>query len=116
MLKAAPTVAFLACAATAAYAQEAPKPPEEVTPDRYQIVFTPDVPGDTFLLDTSSGRVWRMTHITDLKGEPDVWMYMWRVDSEAERTALYTEHGKKVAPVVAVAPANSPAASAAKPR
>ncbi len=116
MLKAALAVTFLACAA-AAEAQDAPKPPEDFTPDRYQIVLTPDVPADAFLLDTSTGRVWRMTHATDLKGEPDVWMYMWRVDSEAEKLALYAEHGKKAAPTaLAVAPGRPPAAGAAKSR
>jgi len=113
MLKAALTVAFLACAAAAAHAQDAAKPPEEATPDRYQIVFTPDVPADALLLDTATGRVWRMTHATDLKGDPDVWMYMWRVDSEAERLALYAEHAKKGAPAAQAVPAAKPPASGA---
>lgn len=113
MLKATLTIAFLAYAAATAHAQDAPKPAEDVTPDRYQIVFSPDVPADTFLLDTSTGRVWRLTHVTDLKGEPDVWMNMWRVDSDSEKLALYTEHGKKAA---AATPAKPPAAGSPRSR
>ena len=34
-------------------------------PGRYQIFFSPNVRADTFLVDTSTGRIWRMTRIQD---------------------------------------------------
>lgn len=51
---------------------------------RYQIVISPHVRADTFLLDTATGRVWINTQFSDLKGEPTVWQVMDRVDSIKE--------------------------------
>ena len=115
MLKAALTVGFLAFGVATVHAQDAATTPDEITPDRYQIVLTQDAPAEAYLLDTSTGRVWHMTHMSDVKGEPDVWMYMARVDSEAEKLALYAEHAKKGASAPAAVPsAKLPATGTAK--
>lgn len=51
---------------------------------RYQIVFSPNVRADTFLLDTQKGRVWQMTKFSDLPGEPTAWNEMDVIDSSGE--------------------------------
>ena len=115
MLKAALTVGVLAFAIATAHAQDVSKTPDDITPDRYQIVLTQDVPAEAFLLDTSTGHVWHMTHMSDLKGEPDVWMYMARIDSEAAKLALYAEYGRKGASTPAIPSAKLPLTVTTKP-
>lgn len=51
-------------------------------PARYQIVMREGFRTDTWLLDTETGRAWLMMKITDVKGEPTVWMYMDRIDTD----------------------------------
>jgi hypothetical protein len=60
-----------------------PNPPATAatsSPGRYVIVISPHAERGTYLLDTQEGRVWAHTTFTDLKGEPDVWLYMDRLD------------------------------------
>jgi hypothetical protein len=54
---------------------------------RYQLVINPTVRADTFLVDTKTGRIWSRTKITDIVGEPEVWMAEPRMDNEQEFTA-----------------------------
>ena len=65
-----------------------PKPqvntPGPVTQGRYQVVFSPWMRADTFLLDTQTGRMWKPVQYTDLEGEPTVWQYVERLDTAAE--------------------------------
>lgn len=51
---------------------------------RYQIFINPNVRADTLLLDTQTGKTWVQTGITNVKGEPTIWMYRERLDNEAE--------------------------------
>lgn len=67
-----------------ARADEQQRPVARAVDGRYQIVVNPSVRADTFLLDTQTGRVWRLTRYTNLKGNPEVWLYMDRVDSILE--------------------------------
>jgi len=50
---------------------------------RYQIYFSPIARADVYLLDTETGRVWTNVKYTDVQGQPTVWMYQERIDSEA---------------------------------
>jgi hypothetical protein len=57
--------------------------------DRYQIVISPHLRADTFLLDTTTGRVWTPTQYTSYEGDPKAWSVVPRLDNrEAERTWL----------------------------
>src|SRR5271168_3090426 len=49
---------------------------------RYQIFMNPNVRADTLLLDTQTGKTWVQTGITNVKGEPTIWMYREHVDNE----------------------------------
>ena len=65
------------------YEDATPAPP--ISPvGRYQIFFNPNVRADTFLVDTEDGRIWRMTTVTDVVGEPTVWLPERRLDNDQE--------------------------------
>ena len=51
---------------------------------RFQIFFNPNVRADTFLVDTQTGKVWRMTTYTDIIGEPTIWQFMERIDTKEQ--------------------------------
>jgi len=51
---------------------------------RFQIFFSPITRADTFLVDTQTGRTWRLTQYVDVKGEPSAWMYVDRLDDARE--------------------------------
>lgn len=53
---------------------------------RYQIVFSPHVRADTFLLDTVTGRVWSHAQYTSYEGNPSAWDLEHRHDAEDEWT------------------------------
>ena len=55
---------------------------------RFQIVMRDGVRADTFLLDTQEGRVWRLTQLTDIDGQPSVWLPMERIDSADDLQGL----------------------------
>lgn len=62
---------------------------------RFQIIFNPSgVRADTFLLDTQTGKIWRPTKYTDLRGEPTVWVYEDRLDTLAQVQAFAAAYGK----------------------
>ncbi|NTU54512.1 MAG: hypothetical protein HGA97_12645 [Chlorobiaceae bacterium] len=79
-------------AALAAQAQDAGRPASDrrgtSTDGRFQIVMRDGVRADTFLLDTQEGKVWQQTQITDVEGQPTVWMFMERIDSKADYSRL----------------------------
>jgi hypothetical protein len=54
------------------------------TVGRYQIFFGPHARADQYLVDTETGRVWQKVEYPDLKGEPEVWMPLTRIDSDLE--------------------------------
>lgn len=51
---------------------------------RYQIIVSPGVRADTFLLDTATGKTWVQTTITDVEDEPTLWLYRERIDGAAD--------------------------------
>ena len=53
-------------------------------PGRYQIVFSPLVRADTFLLDTATGRVWTHPTFSAYEGDPSAWNLEKRFDTEDE--------------------------------
>ena len=55
---------------------------------RYQIVFSPHVRADTFLLDTKTGEIWQMQVRADLTGEPTTWERMLREDNSTDEKDL----------------------------
>lgn len=94
----------------------APTPRAAGQPGRYQIVINPGARADTFLLDTTTGQVWQRTKYTDLEGQPEVWQYQDRVDSQLDLIAWAADHGRKPAPApVSEVPPELPPAPAAEP-
>lgn len=58
---------------------------------------------DTFLLDTETGKTWRMTSYTDLKGNPDLWLFIDRADDDYQlglwiKTQTFKEPVQKANP------------------
>jgi hypothetical protein len=51
-------------------------------PGRYQIVFSPLMRADTYLLDTTTGQVWRQVTASHVNGEPSVWERMERLEGD----------------------------------
>ena len=39
---------------------------------------------DTYLIDAQTGKTWQRTKLTDLEGQPELWVYEDRIDSLAE--------------------------------
>ena len=101
MIKCILVVALLVIATQQTIAADQP-PPDQSPPTtltgRYQIVFSPHMRADTFLLDTETGRVWSVVKFSELNGEPVVWEPMVRLDSEAEEIAWMAKIGFKPAP------------------
>lgn len=62
---------------------------------RFQIFFNPNVRADTFLLDTQTGKVWQLTQLTDVKGDPTVWNRMDRLDDDKQIFQFILQHGMK---------------------
>jgi hypothetical protein len=62
---------------------------------RFQIFFNPNARADTFLLDTQTGKVWRLTQITDVIGDPTVWDRMERLDDDKQAYQFLLKHGAK---------------------
>lgn len=60
---------------------------------RFQLVFSPTTPTDKFLVDTQTGKVWQLARFTDVKGNPVVWQYMYRIDNRNEQEKFAQERG-----------------------
>lgn len=58
---------------------------------RYQIVFSPHVRADTFLLDTQKGRVWVMVKFSDIAGEPSAFDEVEVIDNTGEIGVKYND-------------------------
>ena len=82
---------FLLLCSFIAFAQSRPVRPAQSSSvsevGRYQIFFNPNVRADTFLVDTETGKIWRMQSVTDVVGEPSVWVFEDRLDSKADMKA-----------------------------
>jgi len=63
-------------------------------PPRFQIAFSPHAARDTFLLDTTTGRVWQLTSFSYLDGEPVAWDLMTRIDNKDDFGRFIQEHSK----------------------
>lgn len=59
---------------------------------RFQIFYSPHVARDTFLLDTTTGRVWQLATFSDLTGQPSAWDLMTRIDSNKDFDKFVQEH------------------------
>jgi hypothetical protein len=62
---------------------------------RYQIVFSPHVARDTFMIDTLTGRVWQLTQFSRLSGEPVAWEIMERIDGDDDYDRFVSAWGRK---------------------
>jgi hypothetical protein len=62
---------------------------------RFVVVHSPQVERDTVLLDTATGRTWTESQITDVKGDPLVWVPMPQMNGAADWSALVAQHGSK---------------------
>ena len=51
---------------------------------RYQIYMHPQIRADQYLLDTQNGTVWTKVSYTNLKGEPQLWVQMHRVQGDED--------------------------------
>ena len=90
---------LVACGAAVLLAQSTrPAPRTAGTSGRFQIVMNPAARADTFLLDTATGQIWQRTKYTDLDGQPEVWQYQDRVDSQVDLLAWAADHGRRPAP------------------
>jgi hypothetical protein len=69
-----------------------PSAASALTTGRFQIVAGPRETSGTYLLDTMTGRVWRLVQKRDLEGEPYVWEHMDRLDSNADDYVFKQEH------------------------
>jgi hypothetical protein len=65
-------------------------------PGRYQIVVSQHGQRDTFLLDTGSGRVWRLVHFTDVEEQPTAWQEMPRMGPGDSMRAIMARFGWKL--------------------
>lgn len=81
--------------AAAAQANAAPQLNAPVQSGRFQIFFSPHARGDTFLVDTQTGKVWQLIKFTDVRGEPTVWDRMDRLDDDAQTLRFLRQHGAK---------------------
>jgi len=59
---------------------------------RYQIMTNAR---DTFLLDTATGSVWRLTQYSDFNKDPLAWAPMFRLDKPSDTSPLLSEYGLK---------------------
>lgn len=85
-------ITALSCAPlTNVFAQQS----ERVQNDRFQIFFAPRARADTFLLDKQTGKVWQLTKLTDIEGEPLVWNRMDRIDDNKSEHQYVLRHGVK---------------------
>ena len=55
---------------------------------RYQIYMHHKVRADQYLLDTQNGTVWTKVSYTNLKGDPELWVQMHRVQGPEELRRL----------------------------
>lgn len=58
---------------------------------RYQVVFSPHVRADTFLLDTQKGRVWVLAKFSDIPGEPSAFDEIDVIDNGGEIGIKFTD-------------------------
>jgi hypothetical protein len=78
-----PTICFLllGCDQFNARQSEAPAPDQlaqakTTAVGRFQVVFSPHLRADTFLVDTETGRIWRQTSYPELQDNPTAWSEM----------------------------------------
>jgi hypothetical protein len=83
------------------WGQQQPLRPAATKPEvgRFQIVAQPGTAGEVFLLDTSTGKVWREVLFQIAKGDdngldgaPWLWIPMTRLDSKTDLVAFVARH------------------------
>lgn len=73
--------------------QHPSKTDTSTTAPRFQLFVNPEVRADTLLLDTYTGKIWRMTKMNE--DGVHAWVAEDRLDSEAEEFAWYVNHTPK---------------------
>jgi hypothetical protein len=68
---------------------------------RYNVLFSPHVRADTFLLDTQTGQVWILSQYSDLNGKPSAWTPMTRLDNAQQEAAFAKAYGMAPPPDLA---------------
>lgn len=63
---------------------------------RYQLFSESSVPGFIFLLDTSTGRIWKMQRVEQLPGNPVVWEPQLRFETYDEEKVWFEKQLKAV--------------------
>jgi len=84
-------ILFALAASMPAFAQAGPVG----APGRYIIVHSPHVQTDTVLLDTTTGKTWRLTQDSSRAGEAVAWVPMARTDNPAEMQQFLRDHPPK---------------------
>src|ERR1700691_6277094 len=79
--------AMLAVFSAPSWAQEAEQP------GRFQLIMKPESRGEPFLLDTGTGKVWRLVQHSELNGTPVVWEPMDRLEGPFNYMALAQKYG-----------------------
>lgn len=85
----------LATTAMLVRGQSSGRPDAAGSTGRYQIFINPNAKGDTFLLDTHTGRVWVHVELPNLEGNPTVWKYEDRADTLQDLNSLIDKYGTK---------------------
>src|ERR1035441_9454474 len=83
--------------AAVSFAHQAPKKlpiKTDVSPSapRYQLFVNPEIRRDTLLLDTVTGKIWRMTEMSGPLNQPTVWKYEDRIDNNEQEIAWWKSH------------------------
>lgn len=74
-----------------------PQPPPAATPippsqvGRYQILFSPNIRADTFLLDTETGRTWTHRKVAGVAAD-ELWFIETRIDSDEDLRRWIVSH------------------------
>jgi hypothetical protein len=59
---------------------------------RFVIVHSPQVEGDTVLLDTATGQSWQRVEVGDLQHNPTVWVPMPQMNSDKDWAVLRAKY------------------------
>jgi hypothetical protein len=74
---------------------QSPIKTESPTNGRYQLFVNPNVRADTLLLDTQTGKIWRMQTALSFEGDPTIWLPEERIDTLAEYDSWAARHTLK---------------------
>lgn len=83
-------VALICLGSAVAWSQERPilRTPEQY--GRFVVSFSSHARADTFLVDMRTGKTWQLARLTDVVGEPVVWIQMERMGNDAQLSCTQT--------------------------